>query len=96
MSEAGIGYELLVDPEESLYRALELGHFPWWKMLAPTTARNYVRAVRRARQGRITNHPLQAPGVIALDADLRLTFVHRGETLGDYPPPEAVLEAATF
>lgn len=93
MSDAGIGYELLVDPEENLYRALELGRFPWWRLLAPTTMRNYLRALRRARQGRITNHPLQAPGVIALDEESRLTFVHRGRTLGDYPEASEVLEA---
>lgn len=93
MSSAGIGYELLVDPEENIYRALELGHFPWWRMLAPTTARNYLRALRRARQGRITNHALQAPGVVAVDPDMRLTFVHRGETLGDYPDARDVIAA---
>ncbi|MGI9577800.1 MAG: redoxin domain-containing protein [Microthrixaceae bacterium] len=94
MTEAGIGFELLVDPDENIYRALELGHFPWWKMLSPTTARNYLRALRRARQGKITNHALQAPGVIAVDADMRLTFVHRGETLGDYPDVGEVVRAA--
>lgn len=93
MSSGGIGYELLVDPDENIYRALELGHFPWWKMLAPTTIRNYLRALRRARQGRITNHPLQAPGVVALDENLRLTYVHRGATLGDYPPANEVIDA---
>ena len=93
MSSAGIGYELLLDPDENIYRALELGHFPWWKMLSPTTTRNYLRAVRRARQGRITNHPLQAPGVVALDENLRLTYVHRGATLGDYPPANEVIDA---
>ncbi|MCP4434760.1 MAG: redoxin domain-containing protein [Actinomycetia bacterium] len=95
MNEAGVGYELLVDPDENLYRALGLGHFPWWKMLAPTTMRNYLRAVRRSRQGRITNHPLQAPGVIALDPELRLTLVHRGATLGDYPPAGQVVQSVS-
>jgi hypothetical protein len=94
MREAGIGYELLLDPDENLYRELELGHFPWWRMLAPRTTRNYLRALRRSRQGRITNHPLQAPGVIALDEESRLSFVHRGDTLGDYPEAGAVVQAA--
>jgi peroxiredoxin len=87
----GIGFELLLDPEHRLYEALAVGHFPWWKMMMPGTWRRYLRAARGARQGKITGHPLQAPGLVVLDADLRIQFVHRGETLGDYPPIDVLL-----
>lgn len=60
-------------------------------MLDPRTWRNYLRALRRARQGRITNHPLQSPGVVVLDGDLRILYLHRGTTIGDYPPATDVL-----
>ena len=92
LMETGIDYDLLLDPEQRLYRALDLRRFPWWKMLDPRTWRNYLRAARRARQGRITNHPLQSPGVVVLDEDLRILYLHRGATIGDYPPPTQVLE----
>lgn len=89
----GIGYELLLDPDEHLYQALDLRRFPWWRMLDPRTWRNYLRSLRRARQGRVTGHPLQSPGVVALDGDLRIRYLHRGATIGDYPPVEQVLAA---
>jgi hypothetical protein len=95
MADGGIGYTLLVDPDEEIYSALELGHFPWWRLLDPRGGRNYVRSLRRARQGAITNHALQAPGVIAVDETLRLLLVHRGQTIGDYPPAPEVLSAVT-
>jgi len=67
LMETAVGYELLLDPDQHLYEALSLRRFPWWRMLDPGTWRNYVRSMRRARQGRITNHPLQSPGVVVLD-----------------------------
>jgi hypothetical protein len=90
-----IGFDLLLDPEHRLYEALSVGRFPWWKMLMPGTWRRYLRAARRARQGAITGHALQAPGLVVLDADLRVRFVHRGETLGDYPTIDALLDVLT-
>ena len=88
----GVGFDLLLDPERHLYDALSVGRFPWWKMLMPGTWRRYLRAARGARQGKITGHPLQSPGLVVLDSDLRIEFVHRGETLGDYPRVESLLE----
>ncbi|MGH9247212.1 MAG: hypothetical protein ACRD29_23430 [Acidimicrobiales bacterium] len=58
----------------------------WWK---------YLRAARRARQGRITAHPLQAPGFVILDSDRTVRFLYRGRTLGDYPGVSDILAAAT-
>lgn len=92
LMEHGIGFDLLLDREHRLYEALSAGHFPWWKMLMPGTWRRYLRAARGARQGKITGHPLQAPGLVVLDADLRVQFVRRGETIGDYPTIEALLD----
>lgn len=89
-----VGYELVLDPKEELYEALALRRFPWWRMLHPRTWSNYLRSLRRARQGRITNHPLQSPGVVVLGPGLRILAVHRGETIGDYPPPGTVLQQA--
>lgn len=94
LAEHGITYPLLLDPDEALYRAIGLGRFPWWKVLAPGTWLRYVRAAKGARQGRITNHPLQSPGVVILDPDRSVVFVFRGETIGDYPPVRDVVRVA--
>ncbi len=47
--ENGIGYPLLMDPEELLYQAVGLGRFPWWKPLSPKTWSKYVRSANRSK-----------------------------------------------
>lgn len=90
LMEHGIEFPLLLDPEHALYQALDVRRIRWWIMLHPVTWRNYLLAARRARQGRITGHPLQAPGLTIVDKDGVIRFLHRGRTLGDYPSIEAV------
>ncbi|NUR27896.1 MAG: redoxin domain-containing protein [Catenulispora sp.] len=90
----GIGYELLLDPEHRLYEALDVRRIHWWVLLKPGTWRRYLRAAHRARQGRITGHLLQAPGLALIDADRTVRFLYRGQTLGDYPSISEILVAA--
>ena len=33
-----------------------------------------------------TADALKAPGIVIFDRDFEILWVHRGETLGDYPP----------
>jgi peroxiredoxin len=87
----GVGFPLLLDPDHRLYQALAVDHFPWWKLLSPDTWRRYLRAARRARQGKITGHPLQAPGLVVLDTERQVRYLHRGQTLGDYPTIDDLL-----
>lgn len=94
LMDHGISYPLLLDPEHRLYEALQVRHIHWWKLLLPTTWWRYIKAARRARQGRITDHPLQAPGFVLIDRDRTVRFLHRGQTLGDYPTIAEVLDAA--
>ncbi|WP_041759359.1 peroxiredoxin-like family protein [Pseudonocardia dioxanivorans] len=93
LMEHGIGFPLLLDPRHDLYRALDVRRIRWWMLLQPVTWRNYLLAARRARQGRITGHPLQAPGLAIVDTDGTIRFLHRGKTLGDYPTIEAIRSA---
>lgn len=85
LMDHGIEFPLLLDPEHTLYQALDVRRIHWWMMVHPATWRNYLLAARRARQGRITGHPLQAPGLAIVDTDGAIRFLHRGKTLGDYP-----------
>lgn len=94
LMEHGIEFPLLLDPNHTLYHALDLRHIPWQALLQPVTWRNYLRGARRARQGRITDHPLQAPGLTILDHDRTVRFLHRGQTLGDYPPVPRIVDIA--
>lgn len=94
LMDQGIGYPLLLDPRHSLYQALDVHRIRWWMMLHPRTWGKYLPAIRHARQGRITDHPLQAPGLAIIDTDRTVQMLHRGRTLGDYPSPTDVLEQA--
>lgn len=93
LMDQGVPFPLLLDPDRNLYRALDLGHIAWWRWATPRTWRLYLRSARRARQGRLTGDLRQTPGVAIIDTDRRLRWVHRGTTLGDYPPLEEVLGA---
>lgn len=90
----GVGFPLLLDPDHQLYAALDVRRIHWWMLLWPRTWWYYLRAARRARQGRITGHPLQAPGFVIIDTDRTVRFLYRGRTLGDYPSIGEVVEAA--
>lgn len=94
LMDHGIGFPLLLDPDHSLYAALDVHRIHWTVMLSARTWWKYGRAARRARQGRITGHPLQAPGFVILDTDRTVRFLHRGQTLGDYPSIAEVVTAA--
>ncbi|MGH9072694.1 MAG: AhpC/TSA family protein, partial [Acidimicrobiales bacterium] len=93
LMETGTPFPCLVDPERRLYGALGLSHIAWSRFVRPSTWARYLRSRGGARQGRITGDPLQAPGVVVLGPDRRVAYLHRGQTLGDYPPLPEVLAA---
>jgi len=91
--EQGVPFPLLLDPERTLYRTLGLEHIRWWRWVQPRTWRLFLRSAGRARQGRPSGDVRQTPGVAIIDTERRLRWLHRGTTLGDYPPLTGVLEA---
>lgn len=92
LREDGVPFDLLLDPDRELYRALGVERIRWRQYLKPRTWRGYLSGARGARQGRITGDPQQAPGVVIADADGIVRLLHRGITLGDYPPLDEVLD----
>lgn len=93
LMQHGITFPLLIDPDRNLYRALGIDHIAYHRFLQPSTWLRYMRAARGARQGRLTGDIRQAPGVAIIDTGRRLRYLHRGTTLGDYPPLADVLTA---
>jgi hypothetical protein len=88
--DRGVPFPWLLDPEHNLSRALDLGRIPWRAWLWPRTYASYLRGAHRARQGRISvADALRAPGVVIIDPQGRLAWIHRGET--DYPPVRRVI-----
>jgi hypothetical protein len=93
LMEGGVPFPLLLDPQRNLYRALGIEHIRWHRWLRPGTWVRYLGAARQARQGRLTGDLRQAPGVAIIDTERRVRYLHRGTTLGDYPPLPDVLAA---
>lgn len=89
----GLPFPALLDPDKNLYRALGISRIPWDQWFRLSTWRRYLRSVRRARQGRLTGDILQAPGIVIVDSHSIIRYLHRGTTLGDYPPLSEVLDA---
>jgi hypothetical protein len=94
LMDDGVPFPCLVDPERRLYRARGIDHIARAQYLRPDTWRRYFRSLRRARPGRITGDARQAPGVVVLAPDRTVRYLHRGVTLGDYPPLPEVVKAA--
>jgi hypothetical protein len=89
----GLPFPALLDPDKKLYRALGIERIHWTQWLRAATWKRYLRSARRARQGRLTGDILQAPGIVILDSQATVRYLHRGQTLGDYPPLAEVLAA---
>jgi hypothetical protein len=91
--DGGLRVPCFIDAESRTYRALGIRRTSWFGLLKPSGVRRYLAPIRRgARQGRLTGDIRQLPGIAILDANARAIWVHRGETLGDYPPLAQVIE----
>lgn len=90
-----IPFDLYLDRDRGVARRIGLGkqslaHFvfsvpSWWRYLKAFFSGN--------RQGRITGHYSNIPGVCVVDESGEVTYVHLGTGLGDYPPVDEVLSA---
>jgi hypothetical protein len=89
----GLPFPALVDPDKNLYRALGIERISFDQWFRPSTWRRYLRSVGRARQGRLTGDVLQAPGVAIIEPPGTLRYLHRGQTVGDYPSLPEILDA---
>lgn len=92
LMDEGMPFPCLVDPEANLYRALDIGRMGWADLLRPQLWRNYIDAFRRGgRQGRLTGDVRRLSGLAIIDPQRTLRWVHRSDTVGDYPPIAPVL-----
>jgi peroxiredoxin len=83
----GVEIPLLFDVEERVRGIAEIGNLSVRQVGRMAGIRNYLRAMRRGIPPQVpTGDILKAPGIIVFDADFNPLWVHRGETLGDYPP----------
>ncbi|GMQ94851.1 MAG: hypothetical protein BMS9Abin12_2361 [Acidimicrobiia bacterium] len=92
LMSSSIPFNLYIDTEQAVGKRVGIGkqslrefffNLPaWWR---------YIKAlVKTRRQGRITGHYSNLPGITVVDGTGDVTYVYRGTGFGDYPPLETV------
>ena len=89
------------DPEKESYRAMGLGAMPLRRMFAARDLRRRhklakARGFRQSWRRTFARESgwLLLPGVALVDRRGRILWMHRGEHMGDIPPPDALLAIA--
>jgi AhpC/TSA antioxidant enzyme len=94
-AELELGLEMLADPDRALYAALGLGRGSATRMwLHPRVWRRYATlVVTGARLRRAQGDTLQLSGDAVIDAEGRLSWIHRSEGPEDRPTLERLRRA---
>lgn len=83
----GVKLPLLLDPDEQVRAVADLGNLSTKSWVRPKGWKNYLGSMQRGFRPQIpTSDALKAPGIVVFDKNFSVLWVHRGETLGDYPP----------
>lgn len=89
----GIPFPLLLDPDRLVATRIGLGRQTLTRYLLDP--RGWVRWLTSwfhgGRQGRITAGHAELPAIVVVDASARVTWLHRGRFIGDYPPMSETL-----
>ena len=93
LMDTSIPYELLMDPDGTLSRRLNVGTQSLGRFLLNLSAWwDYTVAFARNRkQGRITQSYAVLPAILVVNADSTVTYLYRGTGIADYPPLNEVL-----
>jgi peroxiredoxin len=90
----GIPFPLIVDHDKKTYQAVQMRRGNLWDLVGP---HNWVRYTKALVAGHGVAPPKQDPaqmgGVIVVDAEGDIRFVHRGEIPKDNPVVDEVLRA---
>lgn len=86
--------QAFTDPTLKLHRALSLKH-SISSTMGPWSIKNALRAVSHGHwQTSVEGDPLQQGGLIIIDSDKRIQFIHCEKGVGDHVDVSDVLEAA--
>jgi hypothetical protein len=95
LTDGGVQFPLLLDPQGALRSALGLddklsrGELMGWRSI-----RNLLVGMVKQRQGRVSRpHTEDRPAVVILDSGRRVVWSHVGRAVGDYPSIDEILAA---
>ncbi len=88
----GVSLPLLLDPEERVRAVAEVGNLSVRELTSWQGATNYLKAMRHGYMPQVpTSDARKAPGIVVFDPEFNPLWVHRGETLGDYPTVDELI-----
>lgn len=89
----GVDMPLLLDPDQAVRAVAGVGDLSVRQMSSLGGASNYAKLLVRGFRPQVpTADATKAPGIVVFDADFDVTWVHRGEMLGDYPTVDDLIE----
>jgi len=97
--EEGVAIPVLGDPGKAAYRALGLERAGWWGLLVQPMIENLLEAVDALRRASLRwsasprSDVRQLGGVMIVDGQGRIRYLHRAKSAQDNPPTARLLEA---
>lgn len=89
----GVGIPLLLDPEQRVRELVGLGNLSPRQLANGRGWVNYARAIGNGFRPQMpSEHARSAPGIAVFDPTFAVSWVHRGEMLGDYPTVDELIE----
>ena len=90
--DSGHPFALLMDPDYTTRKALEISRFGLSSLLKPKGLKSYAESLGSWRQFSLeVDDATNPPAALILDADQNVAWSHIGTTLGDYPSTDTVL-----
>ncbi|MEN8235631.1 MAG: hypothetical protein ABFR89_12005 [Actinomycetota bacterium] len=91
----GVEMPLLLDAEQRVRAIADLGDLTAREMSSAAGAGSYLRSILSGFRPQVpTTDATKAPGILMLDRDFSVAWVHRGHALGDYPPIDELIARA--
>ena len=90
--QAKTPFPLLLDPQHTARRELNIDTLSVGQMFSAASAKNYASAIGTIRNFAVQPSEAQlTPTIVILGADQKVVWQHVGKALGDYPAIDEIL-----
>lgn len=90
--DSGFPFALLMDPEYTARKSLEIERVSPTFLLKPQGLKNYAKSLGSLKQfGIELSDATNRPAAVILDSEQNVAWSHIGESLGDYPATDTLL-----